>query len=96
VNTIAQTLHVSTKVVQELQLPMVLIVGQHRLGLGDIVLPGILLTYALKIDTHFKQMAPFWNGYFLLGLCGYLIGFQCAFIALTYYEYSNTSISSQM
>jgi hypothetical protein len=87
VNTVAETFHISNKVVRELQLPMVLIVDQHRLGLGDIVVPGIVLAYAFKIDHFVSQMAPLRNGYFLAGLCGYVFGFYCAYIAAVHYQY---------
>jgi signal peptide peptidase-like protein 3 len=91
-NTIAQALHVSGKVVRELQLPMVLIVGHHRLGLGDIIIPGMLLAYTLKVDTHFKQINPLRNGYFLLGLCGYLVGFHCALVVVVYYRVAQPAL----
>jgi len=42
------------------------------LGLGDIVLPSLLLSYAARFDMNKKS--TLWNGYFLCGLCGYCVG----------------------
>jgi len=73
VATIAKALKLPTSsMVPKLQLPNKLIFGHLMLGLGDLVMPGVLLSFALKFD-YFKAGNPF-NGYFAVALVGYAIG----------------------
>jgi hypothetical protein len=50
-HTVAGAVGLQDNVAAELQLPMKLIFGDHILGLGDIVLPGLILVFLLKYDT---------------------------------------------
>jgi signal peptide peptidase-like protein 2B len=81
-------------------LPMLILVpkflssGNGLLGLGDIVLPGIVLAYLFRCDfTKATQIAPNRRlrltevlavdyGYFVPCLCGYAIGLVVTFAAL--------------
>ena len=42
------------------------------IGLGDIVLPGLLLAFAMRFDDH-KKVSPT-SGYFAVTLAGYILG----------------------
>eukprot|EP00638_Chattonella_subsalsa_P000540 CAMPEP_0117755468 /NCGR_PEP_ID=MMETSP0947-20121206/13472_1 /TAXON_ID=44440 /ORGANISM="Chattonella subsalsa, Strain CCMP2191" /LENGTH=562 /DNA_ID=CAMNT_0005574813 /DNA_START=348 /DNA_END=2036 /DNA_ORIENTATION=- len=70
------------------QLPMLLLMprindyhgGYAMLGLGDIVLPGLLLAFALRYDTSRRQ--PLWKGYFMFMAVGYSVGLIMADVAV--------------
>jgi len=49
-----------------------LIWGHHMLGLGDIVVPGIVLSFSLRFDLFRSNRWS--NGFFLGGLLGYCFG----------------------
>ena len=54
--------------------------GQTMLGLGDIALPGLLISYLLRFDY---QMGYGWvRGYFGMGVVGYGVGLLLTYVAL--------------
>ena len=54
--------------------------GSAMLGLGDVVLPGLLLSYAARLDVASRRKAA--SGYFLPLLVGYGVGLACANMAV--------------
>lgn len=87
INTIAQSLNIQG-VVPELQLPMKLIYWHHMLGLGDIVVPGFLVAYALKIDQNSSQP----KGYFYYSMWGYAIGLFMAMVMAFVYHIAQPAL----
>ncbi|PXF40313.1 Signal peptide peptidase-like 1 [Gracilariopsis chorda] len=87
---LADFLHLPFKPVQNLALPAKLIVPAGRdeyaiLGLGDIILPQILLTYLLELDLLRPGQARSWrNGYFFRAVLAYafalFMSFYCNFV----------------
>lgn len=73
-------------------LPMVLIVphvfldSPGLLGLGDIILPGLVLAYLFRYDRQHAPLAPHWSGHFRVGLIGYVAGFVVTVLALVLSE----------
>ena len=78
-------------------LPMMLIVPtfssylstESMLGLGDIVLPGLLLAWAARLDI--RSYGSLWSpyagrGYFPMVVVGYAIGLMAANFAVEYFE----------
>lgn len=49
------------------------------LGLGDIILPEILLVYLLEFDLRNRAVVPLWTGYFVRALFAYAIGLMASF-----------------
>merc|ERR1712137_517727 len=75
--------------------PHVLTSGSGMLGLGDIVLPGLLLSQLFRVDyallneqNHVKRRLNAWQvlakseGFFLPALLGYVVGLVLTFTAL--------------
>lgn len=68
-------------------IPMLLVVpkmhdwagGVTLLGLGDVVLPGLMVTYALRIDI--LRRGTWMGGYFLTEVVGYGVGLAMAIFA---------------
>jgi len=85
-NTIASKFGIDF-VVKSLALPMKLIWGSKMLGLGDIVLPGTLVAYCLKLDrmVFLNDYKSSHLNYFKISLVGYAIGLLCAIIAALVY-----------
>jgi len=54
--------------------------GYRMLGFGDIVLPGLLVSYYRRHDVLSKRGVC--QGYFLPGLVGYFVGLCCTIVAL--------------
>ena len=54
--------------------------GQTMLGLGDIALPGLLVSFLLRFDMH--QGLSWQRGYFTLGIVGYAVGVGLTYVAL--------------
>ena len=54
--------------------------GYTMLGLGDIVLPGLLLTFVLRFDYRSGRSAA--QGYFPLVCVGYAVGLLAALSAV--------------
>lgn len=69
-------------------LPMVLIVphvfldSPGLLGLGDIILPGLVLALLFRHDRKHSPLTPHWSGYFRTGMLGYVAGFAATVLAL--------------
>lgn len=82
---------------QSSSLPMLLVVpsintyisSESMLGLGDIVLPGLLLVWAARLDIRRYGLltAPqASSGYFPMAVVGYALGLMCANIAVQYFQ----------
>ena len=61
--------------------------GYSMLGLGDIALPGLLVSYLLRFDLSRNSAAAssklFWlHSYFALASLGYAAGLACTYLAL--------------
>lgn len=61
------------------------------LGLGDIVMPGLLLSFVLRFDNHKRQTSSAYNGeskikYFYCSLIGYFVGLLTATIVSEVYK----------
>mmetsp|Transcript_17250 Transcript_17250/g.67122 ORF Transcript_17250/g.67122 Transcript_17250/m.67122 type:complete len:340 (+) Transcript_17250:1-1020(+) len=59
-------------VVDVLDMPVKLVSGKMMLGLGDIVVPGLLVSFAIRYDVMRKRSAK--EGYFLHAFLGYCAG----------------------
>jgi len=93
-NTIASKLGLVDYVVKSISLPMKLIWGSKLLGIGDIVLPGTLVAYCLKLDRLvFKNEITKGNlDYFRISMVGYAIGLLCAIIAAFVYRIAQPAL----
>ena len=68
-------------------IPMLLVVpkvldwagGVTLLGLGDVVLPGLLVSFSLRVDVI--KGYGWWGGYFGYMVCGYAVGMALAIFA---------------
>ncbi|KAG9406079.1 Signal peptide peptidase-like 2A [Aphanomyces cochlioides] len=64
--------------------------GEAMLGLGDIVLPGLLLCFALRFDysreVHLKQTEVVMHRYYIVTCIGYVVGLFCANLAVVLME----------
>ena len=67
--------------------------GVTLLGLGDIVLPGLLLSFALRADYMKRGTAVF--GYFWLISLGYWCGLVMAIVASILMEQVSTRVSTR-
>lgn len=69
-------------------LPMVLIVphvfldSPGLLGLGDIILPGLVIAFLFRYDRQHTPLATHWSGHFRTGMIGYIAGFVVTVLAL--------------
>jgi len=86
--TIASTLRISTQyIVPTLQLPMKIIFGGSILGLGDIVIPGLLISFTCRFDKFKGNSLYSAYGYFLPSIicysCGLIIAMIFAFVYQT-------------
>ncbi len=79
------------------QLPMLIVVpsintwydGESMLGLGDIVLPGLLVVFCARYDARrfgSLRTAFYRRGYLLMTLFGYSLGLFCADVAVEVFE----------
>ncbi|KAF0699068.1 Aste57867_10341 [Aphanomyces stellatus] len=64
--------------------------GQAMLGLGDIVLPGLLLCFALRFDyareVYHKQSDVVFHRYYVITCVGYTVGLFAANVAVVLME----------
>eukprot|EP00596_Hydrurales_sp_CCMP1899_P004215 CAMPEP_0119039510 /NCGR_PEP_ID=MMETSP1177-20130426/9053_1 /TAXON_ID=2985 /ORGANISM="Ochromonas sp, Strain CCMP1899" /LENGTH=253 /DNA_ID=CAMNT_0007003499 /DNA_START=70 /DNA_END=831 /DNA_ORIENTATION=- len=78
-------------------LPMLMIVpsingffsSESMLGLGDIVLPGLLLVWAARLDIRqYGSLTSSYaaNGYFPMCIFGYAVGLMAANFAVAYFQ----------
>ena len=86
------------------ELPVKLLWGRHLLGLGDIVVPGLLLTLALKFDVAHLQQCPSTMSlpmllknplrYFHFTSCwiGYTVGLLVAMIFALYFHVAQPAL----
>jgi len=89
-STIAKTLNLPHKwIIPQIHLPMKLIWGDMMLGLGDIVVPGILIAYALRFDY---SKGNYSNGYFITAIIGYSIGFLTAVTMSAVYHHAQPAL----
>eukprot|EP00808_Paulinella_micropora_P012081 g51828.t1 len=58
--------------------------GYTMLGLGDVALPGLLVSFLLRFDL--SNDLPKTSGYFLCSLCGYAVGIALTDLALFVFE----------
>lgn len=79
------------------QLPMLIVVpsintwydGESMLGLGDIVLPGLLVVFCARYDARrfgSLRTAFYRRGYLFMALLGYSFGLFCADVAVEVFE----------
>jgi len=66
---VAQKLQLDAFVSPSMQLPVKLILGPFMLGLGDIVAPGLLATFAMRFGHH-KTGRSFDSPHYLVFLLG--------------------------
>lgn len=71
--TVATQLNVPIKILVPLWFPQ----GSSDftlIGLGDIVLPGLLVAFALRVDHITLNTPSLFGGYFFYSMCGYCVG----------------------
>jgi len=98
VNSVASRIGIN--VVQSIQLPMKVIWGHHMLGLGDMVLPGILMAFAAKFDTYKNRISQgdednsmWWKeSYFFSVSVGYSAGLFATLIAVTVFKVAQPAL----
>lgn len=83
-SAIAKFLHLPFSPIPNLALPAKLIFPsgdnhQTILGLGDIILPEVLLVFLLDFDLRNRHARPLWKGYFALGILCYGLGLFSSF-----------------
>lgn len=88
-SALAKLFHLPFSPVQNLALPAKLVFpagdSHHTiLGLGDIILPEILLTHLLEFDLRNRVVTPLRTGYFLRALLAYAVGLVASF----YFSYA--------
>eukprot|EP00177_Eucheuma_denticulatum_P000702 GFKZ01001265.1.p1 GENE.GFKZ01001265.1~~GFKZ01001265.1.p1 ORF type:complete len:369 (-),score=48.27 GFKZ01001265.1:551-1657(-) len=81
---LANFLHLPFSPVPNLALPAKLIFPagdshQTILGLGDVILPEILLVFLLEFDLRNRVAVPLWRGYFLKAWIAYAAGLMASF-----------------
>jgi len=88
---VASTLNISTKyIVPTLQLPMKLIWGDTILGLGDLVVPGLVISCNCRFDK--LKGNTFTNGYFPLSVVGYSVGLVCSMVFAYVYNIAQPAL----
>jgi len=93
-NTLASKFGINY-VVETIHLPMKVIWGDRLLGLGDIVLPGALVAFSLKLDCLWFKARNGCLSYFKSGMIGYAIGlFLCHACCFSLQNSSTRSIVS--
>jgi len=90
INTIAKKLRLPETATPFLQIPNKLIWGGHMLGLGDLVVPGLVLSLLLKFD--YSKSGSIKNGYFVAGGIGYAIGLMLAMIMAYAYKVAQPAL----
>jgi len=91
VHYVAKSLNISTQsIAPTLHLPMKLMWGAFMLGLGDMVVPGLLVSFALRFD-NLKRNSLF-GGYFLVSVVGYAVGLFCAMIGAFVYNVAQPAL----
>lgn len=84
-STLASWLHLPINPVKTLALPAKLMIptsdGKHFaiLGLGDIILPEVLLSYLLHFDLTHNSWTSLSSGYFIYALVAYLFAVMLSF-----------------
>jgi hypothetical protein len=61
-------------------------IGFSMLGLGDLVLPGILMSFMFEVDVYKKTMYSLKQGYFIPIVVGYTSGLIITFICLHLFQ----------
>lgn len=69
---------------------MVLSDGRSLLGVGDIVMPGLLLCFLYRFD--FRRQGSALRGYFINGLFGYVAGIWLALTMLVVTEMAQPAL----
>jgi len=72
--------HIPIDIVPIIDLPNKILLGNAMIGLGDLALPGLVISYALKFDKYKSGKSS--NGYFLSAMLGYSIGLLIAAIIM--------------
>lgn len=83
---------------QQFILPMLLLIprindyqlGDVMLGLGDIVLPGLLLSFAVRYDTAMNLKLT--RGFFLYIMIGYACGLFMANVAVVVFNFGQPAL----
>jgi len=92
VNVIAQQLNlpVVEAVSSQLDLPMKLIWGGIMLGIGDMVVPGMVVAYAKKFDEYKGNGAC--SGYFMTSVIGYTVGLVVSLLCSIIYQVAQPAL----
>lgn len=88
-SALAKFFHLPLSPVQNLALPAKLVFpagdSHHTiLGLGDIILPEVLLAYLLEFDSRNRATVPLRTGYFVRAVLAYAVGLAASF----YFSYA--------
>lgn len=62
--------------------PHVFLSSPGLLGLGDIILPGLVIAFLFRYDRQRDPLAPHWQGHFRVAALGYVAGFVVTVLAL--------------
>jgi hypothetical protein len=61
------------------------------LGLGDMVIPGLLLAFVHRLDVKRKRKLE-WGGYFLITFTGYAVGLLITYISLVLFHVAQPAL----
>ena len=74
--TVNPTYHLAQKMniksASYIEIPVKLIFGSMMIGLGDIVVPGLLIAMASRFDSSLNHKFP--KSYFTVSFVGYIVG----------------------
>jgi len=83
VHAVASTFHLPA--VEELDLPMKFICFDMILGLGDVSLPAMIVSLAMRYGKASGNQ-PFWNSYTFYGFSGYCLGLAFTMLFVVYFR----------
>eukprot|EP00002_Diphylleia_rotans_P030350 TRINITY_DN6229_c0_g1_i1.p1 TRINITY_DN6229_c0_g1~~TRINITY_DN6229_c0_g1_i1.p1 ORF type:complete len:237 (+),score=31.13 TRINITY_DN6229_c0_g1_i1:465-1175(+) len=92
---IAERANITIPITHELDLPLKIMYpndgkGYSILGLGDMVIPGMMLTTFLRFDS--LKGLDLRRGYFLISFLGYCLGMLSALVAVFLYQIAQPAL----
>ena len=83
ISILSNALHLPNYATKQLELPIKLLSLYSMLGLGDIILPGLLSSFAFKMDRKLMNQN---HSHFKIVLFGFSVGLFMAFFASHFYD----------
>jgi len=93
VNIVTQTLHLpSWGAPAEIHLPAKLMWGNHMLGLGDVALPGLLISYIYRYEQYIGRTTYSTMKIFPGVMVGYCFGLVVTFFFLSFFRVAQPAL----